>query len=106
MPRTYLFVPPEEHSEVEALGAQWDEYSNLWYIDSDDTSARFSKWPTDEEPEEEFPIASSAAYVAAAQTACQRCGSRIEVICLHCASGTSSGDPLAAVHRVGHLGHG
>ncbi len=35
-----------------------------------------------------------APYVAAAQTPCQRCGSRIQVICIHCASGTSSGDHL------------
>jgi uncharacterized protein DUF5710 len=32
MNRTYLFVPPEEKSEVEALGAQWDTITKRWYV--------------------------------------------------------------------------
>jgi hypothetical protein len=47
------------------------------------------------EPDEEFTIASTDAYVAAATTPCQRCHAAIEVICIHCKSGTASGDPLA-----------
>jgi hypothetical protein len=44
--------------------------------------------------DEDFTIASSAAYVAAATVACQRCRARIEVICIYCESGTVSGEPL------------
>jgi len=92
--RTYLFVPPEEKSEVEALGARWDTDSKRWYIDSNEAPATFSRWLPDEEPDEEFTITSSESYVAAATTSCQRCHSCIEVICIHCDSGTASGQAL------------
>jgi hypothetical protein len=93
--RTYLFVPPEEKSEVQVLGARWDADSKRWYIDADETAARFSRWLSDSESDEEYIITSAAAFVAAAQTPCQRCRSRIEVICIHCSSGTVSGDSLS-----------
>ncbi len=48
-----------------------------------------------DEDDEEFNITSSDAYVAAARVSCQHCGANIEVICIHCASGTASGDPLS-----------
>ena len=32
--------------------------------------------------------------MATATAPCQRCDARIEVICIHCESGTASGDPL------------
>jgi hypothetical protein len=41
------------------------------------------------------PVAESTeVHVAAATTACQRCHSAIEVICVHCTSGRVSGEPL------------
>jgi hypothetical protein len=95
--RTYLFVPPEEKAEVEALGAHWDATSMCWYISADEDPARFSKWLPDdasEEEDEEFRITSSQAYVASATVPCEKCHSKIEVICIHCESGTVSGDPL------------
>ncbi len=42
----------------------------------------------------DFTITSSDAYVAAAKVPCQRCRSSIEVICIHCASGTVSGETV------------
>jgi hypothetical protein len=94
MDRTYLFVPPEEKAEVELLGAQWDAASKCWYIGPDETPARFSKWLPSAEDDEEFNIVSSQAYVAATTMPCLQCGATIEVICIHCESGTASGEPL------------
>ena len=96
MQRTYLFVPPEEYSEVRALGARWDSDSKCWYIEADEASDQFSEWLPNAEPDEEsFSIASTEAYVAATTTSCQRCRSRIEVICIYCESGGVLGDPVA-----------
>jgi uncharacterized protein DUF5710 len=92
--RTYLFVPPEEKSEVQALGARWDSDSKRWYTESSNPEARFSRWLPAAETDEEFTIASTEAYVAAATIPCMRCYAPIEVICIHCESGTASGDPL------------
>lgn len=94
MDRTYLFVPPEEKAEVQLLGAQWDAVSKCWYIGPDETPAKFSKWLPSTEDDEEFDIVSSQAYVAAATILCQQCRASIEVICIHCESGTASGEPL------------
>ncbi|HTV95961.1 MAG TPA: DUF5710 domain-containing protein [Steroidobacteraceae bacterium] len=101
MERTYLFVPPEEKSEVQTLGARWDADSKRWYIDASDESARFSRWlcaaPQDDESaghDAELIIASTQGHVAAAVTSCQRCHAGIEVICIHCDSGIVSGEPL------------
>ena len=83
MDRTYLFVPPEEKAEVESLGAQWDTVSKRWYIGPGEQSAKFSKWlpPFEEnEADEEFPIVSSEAFVAATTVRCLRCRANIEVI--------------------------
>jgi hypothetical protein len=33
--RTYLFVPPEEKLEAQALGAHWDDVTKRWYIQAD-----------------------------------------------------------------------
>lgn len=96
MDRTYLFVPPEEKADVQALGAQWDASSKRWYIFPDDTPAKFSRWlPYAEEENEDLSITSSQAYVAATRIPCQRCGTNIEVICIHCESGTSADEPLS-----------
>ena len=95
VPRTYLFVPPEEKTEVEALGARWDSSSKRWYIDSAEPSANYSRWLPDQEGDEGFNITSSDAYVATATTACQRCHSAIQVVCIYCASGLVFGDPVS-----------
>jgi hypothetical protein len=92
--RTYLFVPPEEKSEVQSLGACWDADSKRWYIDSGELSTKYSRWLPDAEDDEEFTITSTEVYVAAATMACQRCHSSIEVICIHCESGIVCGEPL------------
>ena len=93
MEPTYLFVPPEENA-VQALGAHWDADTKRWYIGSDQEPATFSKWLPEAQDDEEFTISSSQAYVAAATIPCQRCHSSIEVICIHCATGTVLGEAL------------
>ncbi len=101
MQRTYLFVPPEEKSEVQGLGAHWDAESKRWYVDTGETFSRFARWlpavPHDDDSphDDEYIIASSHAYVAVASTGCQCCRARIDVICIHCASGTVADEPLA-----------
>jgi hypothetical protein len=105
--RTYLFVSPEEKHEVQALGAHWDTDSKRWYIDSDQAGTKFAKWlpdanEADAQDEDRFTIASSQAYVAAATASCQRCNSNIEVICIHCETGTASGEPLTRF-TVSHI---
>ena len=97
MERTYLFVPPEEKADVEALGAQWDGLSKRWYICPDHAPAKFARWlaSAGENDEDELSIISNQAAVAATQTPCQRCGASIEVVCLYCESGTSSDEPLS-----------
>jgi hypothetical protein len=52
--------------------------------------------------EETFTIISSHAYVASATTPCRRCASNIEVTCIHCESGTASGESLAEF-TVSHI---
>jgi Domain of unknown function (DUF5710) len=98
MQRTYLFVPPEEKAEVQSLGAEWDAASKRWYINSNQMPEKFSRWlpSTDDEDEQdqEFTITSSEPFVAVATAPCQQCRAEIEVICIHCASGTVSGDSL------------
>ena len=62
MNRTYLFVPPEERSEVEALGATWDSDLKCWYVDGEPSSS-LARWSSTSE-DEEFSIISNDAYVA------------------------------------------
>lgn len=100
MQRTYLFVPPEEKAEVQALGALWDGASKRWYIDQGQTTTAFARWlPGAEEngalADEAFAIVSDQAYVASTSTLCQECNSNIEVICIHCDTGTVADEPLA-----------
>jgi hypothetical protein len=92
--RTYLFVPPEEYSQVQALGARWDAGVKRWYVEAKGPLERFSAWLADAPAGEELFIASTDSYVAAAKTSCRQCRSSIEVICIHCESGSVSGDPL------------
>jgi hypothetical protein len=92
--RTYLYVPPEEKAEVEALGAHWDDKSKCWYIGSDESAARFSKWLPDGAADEEFTITSDRAYVASTTVSCWECHAKIEAICIYCESGIVSDEPL------------
>jgi len=94
--RTYLFVSPEEKSEVQALGARWDAESKRWYIDSIEAPAIFSRWLPDAHNDDdgEFTITSTQGFIAAGTTSCQRCHAGIEVICVYCDSGTAYGDAL------------
>jgi hypothetical protein len=96
MDRTYLFVPPEEKAEVQSLGAQWDTDKKCWYIGPTQSPTKFSRWlpPFEDHEEEEFPIVSDEAFVAATTIPCHQCGTPIEVICIHCITGTSSDEPL------------
>jgi hypothetical protein len=78
--RTYLYVPPEDKVEVQALGAHWDDDSKRWYIGSDESAEKFARWlPRAAEAEahddEPFTIVSTQAWVASTTTACQRCNS-------------------------------
>jgi hypothetical protein len=92
--RTYLYVPPEEKSEVKALGAHWDERLKCWYILSGQDPAKFARWLGEDAEGDEFTIASDAAFVASATVACWKCHTRIEVICIYCESGSVSDEPL------------
>jgi hypothetical protein len=92
--RTYLYVPPEENAEVNALGAVWDTESMCWYISAAEDPARFAKWLSETEEGAEFSFISSLAYVASATVTCGECGSSVEVICIHCERGSSYGEPL------------
>ncbi len=92
-PRTYLFVPPEEKAEVEALGASWDAAAKSWYIAESDAPGKFSRWlhvapEPDEADAESYTIVSHEACVVATTTSCQQCGANIDVICIHCFGGT------------------
>jgi hypothetical protein len=109
--RTYLFVPPEESPQVQALGAHWDDDIKRWYIDADQASTEFAKWlpgtneagaPYDSPLGELFTIISDQAYVAAVTAPCQHCNSNIEVISIHCGSGRASGEPLTRF-TVSHI---
>jgi hypothetical protein len=92
MNRTYLFVPPEERSEVEALGALWDAATKCWYVEGAPQSnlARWSSVPE----EVEYCILSNQAYVATTSIACPCCGQETEVLTIHCRSGLVLGEPL------------
>ncbi len=95
MDRTYLYVPPEEKREVEALGAHWDDNSKCWYTGPGEDPERFSQWlPHKEGNDEEFTIISEQAYVASASVSCWKCHSNIEVICIYCESGFVVDEPL------------
>ena len=96
--RLYLYVPPEDKAEVQALGASWDAESLCWYIGAGDDRARFSTWlpePDEGQEDEEFSITSEEAYVASATVECWKCRSSIEVVCIYCESGTVLGEPLS-----------
>jgi hypothetical protein len=97
MDRIYLFVSPEEYPEVKASGACWDGSSKSWYIGEGMEPARFSRWLGAGQDNAPLGIVSEEAFVAAARSACVRCGHDIEVLCIYCKSGvdTEIGDPIA-----------
>lgn len=92
MHRTYLFVPPEERADVEALGAQWDATLKRWYVDGTPPTS-LARWSSISE-EDEYSITSNEAYVASTRIPCPHCGEDTEVIGIHCSSGTVLDEPL------------
>jgi uncharacterized protein DUF5710 len=92
MQRTYLFVPPEERAEVEALGAQWDSTQKRWYVEGTPSSS-LARWSCIAD-EDEYSIISSDAYVASTRIPCPHCGQETEVIGIYCSSGTVLDEPL------------
>ncbi|HEY6456773.1 MAG TPA: DUF5710 domain-containing protein [Steroidobacteraceae bacterium] len=98
-PRTYLFVPPEESAEVEALGASWDRDAKCWYVASGEAPEKFVRWLSDTlGPQgvdgKPYAIVSHEACVVTSTVACQHCGADIEVLCIHCFGGTVEQEPL------------
>jgi hypothetical protein len=85
MDRTYLFVPPEERSEVEALGARWDTAAKSWYVDGV-PSLGLARWSS-QLGHDEYSIESNDAFVASTRIKCPHCSQETEVICIHCRSG-------------------
>jgi len=105
--RTYLYVTPEEYKAIESHGAQWDNETKRWYIDTDQSPKDFAKWlPFDYDvasPEDtESNIVSDQAFVAAATVSCQECSSSMEVICIYCDTGSASDEPLTQF-SVSHI---
>ncbi|HEX5461487.1 MAG TPA: DUF5710 domain-containing protein [Steroidobacteraceae bacterium] len=94
MDRTYLHVPPEESAAVRSAGAHWDERLKCWYLDPGADLAGFARWLGADSGPADLSILSDEACVAAATVPCSRCREQIEVICIHCKSGTVSGEPL------------
>jgi hypothetical protein len=86
--RTYLYVPPEEKAEVEALGASWDDTTKCWYIGSDTDPAKFSEWLPGDGSMEDLAITSTQATVVCASASCWKCHSNVEVICIYCDTAT------------------
>ena len=93
--RRYLYVPPEEATQVKALGAHWDDRLKCWFILDGQEPTHFARWLGDNDPAEDFAIISDEAFVAAATVACWSCQANIEVICIYCESGIVSGEPLS-----------
>ena len=105
VPRTPLFVPPEEYAEVATLGAAWDRGGKYWYLTEDDEPGKFTRWlaeggrpegPDEMDPghAERFAIESDHACAVTAWVPCQDCGKIIQVICLYCLTGTVREEPL------------
>lgn len=92
--RTYLYVSPEEYTEVEASGAHWDDGLKCWYVDAREDAAKFARWLGEADSEDDFTITSDEAFVASATTSCWQCHNSIEVVCIYCESGTVCEEPL------------
>lgn len=102
MHRTYLYVPPEEKTAVEAQGARWDKETKRWYIEAQQSPAAFARWLLVEDDPIEFNIVSDQAFVAAATFRCLECSTQTEVICIYCESGSASDEPLTQF-SVSHI---
>ncbi len=94
MQRTYLYVPPEEKTAVEAQGAKWDNETKRWYIESQQSPFDFARWLLVDDEDPEFNITSDRAFVACATFHCLECSTPTEVICIYCESGFASDEPL------------
>jgi hypothetical protein len=92
--RTYLYVPPEESAAVRSAGAHWDERLKCWYLDPGADLVEFARWLGSDSGPPDLTIISDEAYVAATTVPCSQCRESIEVICIHCKSGTASREPL------------
>ena len=83
------------HLKITPRSTPWrtDVASKRWSVESDGAPDS----PVGSHPDaglgddEEFTITSNEAFVAASAAHCQQCGADIEVICIHCRSGTVSG---------------
>jgi hypothetical protein len=89
---TYLFVPPEERAEVEALGGQWDSAKKRWFVEGA-PSSRLSRWSSIVE-DDEYSVISNDAYVVSTSILCPHCAHETEVIAIYCVSGTVLDEPL------------
>lgn len=94
MHRTYLYVPPEEKTAVEAQGAKWDHETKRWYIEAQQPHFAFTRWLLVDDEAPEFNIISDRAFVAAAKFRCLECSRPTEVICIYCESGFVLDEPL------------
>jgi hypothetical protein len=92
MQRTYLFVPPEERAEVEALGGQWDSTNKRWFVEGAPSSG-LSRWSSVVQ-DDEYSIISNDAYVASTSILCPHCAQETEVIAIYCVSGTVLDEPI------------
>ena len=92
--RTYLYVPPEESTDVRSAGGHWDEQLKCWYLGPGDDAAGFARWLGVDSGPAGLAIISDEAGVAATTVACCRCREPVEVICIHCATGTACGESL------------
>ena len=98
MDRQYLYVPLEEETDVQTLGAHWDTRTECWYLEPQDDPSRFERWlmpdAVDDDEQEQYLIESDQAYVACATAHCQHCAALIEVIALYCVHGALDGEAL------------
>src|SRR5947208_3761920 len=95
--RLYLYVPPEEKGEVQALGASWDAEISCWYIGAGEDRERFSAWlpePGSGRGDEEFSISSEPANVPAATFPCGKCASATRSTVIYAESGPVLAEPL------------
>ena len=93
--RVYLFVPVEESTLAQLLGACWDAGVRCWYVDVE--LARrfrvFGRWMPYTEGDE-LNVISDVACIASLKVPCQLCGQETEVICIRCEGGMVEGRPL------------
>lgn len=98
MSRHYLYVPFQDKSEVERLGALWDRATLRWYLTARHNPDDFRRWLSPDNgrvaDSPRHPIESGHSYIAHTQSPCQHCGVSIPVICVFCEAGNYQGEPL------------